>query len=157
ESALRHFLYLERPEGMERLDADGFVATAPPRAPLAADETMPRGQEFATISHLFRGVDSELQALAARAGEAAVFVGSSHAQATPELFPWPQLIAVTNLASASAAVAEIIEQGEGARGDWRHALYGRFLDILQEYQVLRARDPSFEPSRPVLAAFTRQP
>jgi hypothetical protein len=30
EAALTHFLYLERPEGMERMDADGFVPMAPP-------------------------------------------------------------------------------------------------------------------------------
>jgi len=29
EQALQHFLYLERPEGMERQDARGFVPTAP--------------------------------------------------------------------------------------------------------------------------------
>src|SRR5262249_24074838 len=44
ERALLHFLYLERPEGMERQDADGFVPVAPPREPLAVDEAMPRGQ-----------------------------------------------------------------------------------------------------------------
>src|SRR5262245_44335102 len=157
QQALLHFLYLERPEGMEGQDADSFVPTAPQRGPLEADEMMPRGQEYATIGHLYRGIGDGLRTLVARLGERAVFVGSPPAQATPELFPWPELIAVTDLASASAAVEEIIEQGEGARGDWRQAHYGRFLAIWQEYQELRAHDPSFEPSRPVLAAFSRQP
>jgi hypothetical protein len=157
EQALQHFLYLERPEGMERQDATSFVPTAPPRDPLASDETMPRGQEYATIGHLYRGIGDGLQTLVARVGEQAVFVGSPRAQATPELFHWSGLIAVTDLASASAAVAEIIEQGEGARGDWRQAHYGRFLALFEEYQDLRARNASFEPTRPVLAAYTRQP
>ena len=52
---------------------------------------------------------------------------------------------------------EIIEQGEGARGDWRTAHYGRFLTMWQEYHDLRQRDPSFEPARPVLPVYTRQP
>ena len=56
ERALRHFLYLERPEGTERLDAEGFVPVAPPFEPLAADEAMPRGQEFATVGHRYRGI-----------------------------------------------------------------------------------------------------
>src|SRR5262249_22006824 len=85
------------------------------------------------------------------------FVGSPRAQATAELFRWPQLIAVTDLSSALAAVEEIIEQGEGARGDWRDAHYGRYLGIWEEYHELRRRDPAFEPARPVLAAYTRQP
>jgi hypothetical protein len=82
--------------------------------------------------------------------------GPPRAQATPELFRWPQLIAVTDLDSALVAVEEIIEQGEGARGDWRQAHYGRFLEIYEDYR-LRQSDPSFEPARPVMAAFTRQP
>lgn len=51
----------------------------------------------------------------------------------------------------------IIEQGEGARGDWRQAHYGRFLGIYEEYRELRQRDPSFEPARRVMAAYSRQP
>src|SRR5262245_12285808 len=157
ERALQHFLYLERPEGTERLHAQGFVPVAPPFEPLAADATLPRNQRFATVGHLYRGIAEGLGELVARLGERAVFVGSPRAQATPELFRWPQLIAVTDLASARAAVAEIVEQGEGARGDWSRAHYGRFLRIWQEYHELRGRDPSFEPSRPVLPAYTRQP
>jgi hypothetical protein len=90
-------------------------------------------------------------------GERGLFVGSPRAQATPELLRWPQLIAVTGLDSALAAIGEIIEQGEGARGDWRDAHYGRFLRMWEEYHSLRERDPSFEPARPVVAAYARQP
>jgi hypothetical protein len=157
EQALRHFLYLERPEGMLRQDADGFVPAAPPREPLAFDELLPRGQEFATVGHLYRGIAEGLRALTERLGERAVFVGSPRAQATPEQFHWPQLIAVGDLTSALAAVEEIIEQGEGARGDWKQAHYGRFLAMWEEYHALRAADPSFEPARPVIPAFGRQP
>src|SRR4030095_15144124 len=56
EQALRHFLYLERPEGMELQDAEGFVPAVPPREPVQADEALPRGQEFATIGHPYRGI-----------------------------------------------------------------------------------------------------
>jgi hypothetical protein len=157
EQALRHFLYLERPEGMERQDAEGFAPVAPVRALVDAGELLPRGQEFATVGHLYRGIAAGLRGLVERLGEPVVFVGSPRAQATPELLRWPQLIAVTDLASALAAVEEIIEQGEGARGDWRTAHYGRFLGIWEEYHALRVRDPSFEPARPVLPVFTRQP
>jgi Ferritin-like len=157
EQALRHFLYLERPEGMERQDAEGFVPAAPPREPLSEQELMPRGQEFLTVGHLYRGIESGLRDLATRMGERGLFVGSPRAQATPELLRWPELFAVTGLDSALAAISEIIEQGEGARGDWHDAHYGRFLRIWEEYHALRERDSSFEPARPVLAAYARQP
>jgi hypothetical protein len=84
-------------------------------------------------------------------------VGEPRAQATPERFRWPQLIAVTDLAYGRAAMDEIIEQGEGARGDWQPAHYGRFFGVWNEYQKLREQDPSFEPGRPVMPAFTQQP
>jgi Ferritin-like len=157
ERALLHFLYLERPEGMERQDAEGFVPVVPPRQPLSEEEAMPRGQEFMTVGHLYRGIEDGLRGLASRLGEHAVFVGSPRAQARPEIVQWPQLIAVTGLDSALGAIGEIIEQGEGARGDWRDAHYGRFLGIWEEYHELREQDPAFEPAHPVLPAYTRQP
>src|SRR5215468_6777443 len=155
--SLTHFLYLERPEGMERVDATEFVPAAPAPDPVAAAEVMPRLQGFLTVGHLYRGIEQGLIDLASRLGEPVLFVGEPRAQATAERFRWPQLIAVTDLASARAALDEIIEQGEGARGDWRPAHYGRFFEIWSEYQKLREQEPSFEPARPVMPAFTQQP
>ena len=86
-----------------------------------------------------------------------MFVGSPHVQATPELFRWPQLVSVTDLDSALGAVETIIEQGEGARGNWETAHYGRFLSIQREFDAMLRADPAFEPARPALAAFLRQP
>jgi|RhiMetdeSRZDD1v2_1073273.scaffolds.fasta_scaffold00828_31 hypothetical protein len=157
EAALTHFLYLERPEGMARLDAAGFVPAAPSPEPVVPSEVMPRLQDFSTVGHLYRGIMNGLSRLAGRLGEQGLFVGPPRAQATPEMFRWPQLVAVTGLKSAHAAIEEIIEQGEGARGDWQSAHYGRFLRIWDEYSQLRERDPSFDPARPVIPAFTRQP
>ena len=156
EASLTHFLYLERPEGMERLDAAGFVPGAPPGS-VEPGEVMPRVQDFSTVGHLYRGIMHGLSHLADRLGEHALFVGSARTQATPRAFRWPQLVTVTDLKSAHAAIEEIIEQGEGARGDWRTAHYGRFLRIWEEYRQLRSQDPAFDPARPVTPAFTRQP
>jgi Ferritin-like len=155
--SLTHFLYLERPEGMERMDAEGFVPTIPPREPVEPGEALSRAQDFVTVGHLYRGIEQGLAALSARFGERGLFVGPRRTQATPELFRWPQLVAVHDLASATAAINEIIEQGEGARGDWRPAHYGRFLAIWEEYAKLTEADPAFEPAFPVIPAFTRQP
>ena len=57
---------------------------------------------------------------------------------------------MTDLASAHAAIDTIVEQGEGARGDWREAHFGRLVTVLDEFLDLRDADPAFEPSRPVL-------
>ena len=63
---------------------------------------------------------------------------------------------VTDLASAHAAIDTIVEQGEGARGEWRNAHFGRLVAVLDEFLDLRDQDPSFEPSRPVLPACVRE-
>ena len=63
---------------------------------------------------------------------------------------------MTDLAGAHAAIDTIVEQGEGARGEWREAHFGRLVMILDEFFDVRDADPGFEPSRPVLAACVRE-
>jgi len=62
---------------------------------------------------------------------------------------------VTDVASARRAIDTIVEQGEGARGEWRDAHFGRLLGILDAYLAIRQVDPAFEPARPVVAANVR--
>ena len=157
EPALRHFAYLERPMGMAFDDAEGFVALEQ-ATPLPRDETdeiAPQLQDFETIGQLYRSVETGLEHLAERLGASRLFVGQPNAQATEEHFRWPELVAVVDLASARRAIDTIVEQGEGARGEWRDAHFGRLLGILEELTQLRTEDPGFEPARPVVAARVR--
>ena len=157
EAALRHFAFLERPEGMAVDDAEGFAAigqaVALPHDP--HDQIVPQLQEFDTIGQLYRSIQAGLEHLTARLGPERLFIGPANAQATEEHFHWPELVAVTDLASARLAIDTIVEQGEGARGEWRDAHFGRLLGILDEYMALRQADPSFEPARRVVAANVR--
>ena len=159
EVALRHFAFLERPEGVEMADADAFAALekAAPLAPAGEDEIGPHLQDFDTIGHLYRSIENGLEHLAGRFGEAGLFIGPPRAQATAEHFRWEELVPVTDLASARRGIETIVEQGEGARGDWRDAHFGRLITILDEYLAAREADPAFEPARPVLAVAVREP
>jgi len=157
EAALRHFAFLERPEGMAVDDAEGFEAIAQAVA-LPHDEDddiVPHLQEFDTIGELYRSIQAGLEHLEGRLGPERLFVGQLNAQATEEHFRWPELVAVTDLASARRAIDTIVEQGEGARGEWRDAHFGRLLGILDDYLALRDADPTFEPARPIVAANVR--
>src|SRR5258708_30357510 len=157
EQALRHFMFLERAEGMELEDAGG-VAAMGMAAPLMSErDIVPRGQDFATVGHLYRSIEAGLDRLVAKHGEDWLFVGPRRAQATAVHFGWPELVPVTDLASAHRAVDEILEQGEGPRGEWRNAHFGQFVAILDEYTQLRDANPDFDPVRPVLAANVRLP
>jgi hypothetical protein len=158
EPSLRHFAYLERPEGLDVADDEAFLALdkAAPLPRADEDEISPRIQDFETIGVLYRAIEAGLGQLAEKLGEGRLFLGPPAAQATETHFRWPELVAVTDLGSASAAIETIVEQGEGARGEWRNAHFGRLIAILDEYLEMKAADPSFEPARPVLAACVRE-
>jgi hypothetical protein len=158
ERALRHFMFLERPEGMPLQDAEGFSALGKIQPLTVDDPQITAGpEEWHTVGHLYRGIEAGLAHLVNRYGDAAVFIGPPKAQATTQVFEWPELTAVTDLASASAAIEIIVEQGEGARGDWVKSHFGKFVGILEDYLAVRALDPNFEPARPVLPVFLREP
>jgi hypothetical protein len=157
EAALRHFAFLERPEGMDVEDAEGFAAVEQ-AVPLPHDDPdgiVPQLQEFETIGELYRSIQGGLQYLDSKLGADRLFVGPPDAQATEEHFRWPELVPVTDLDSAFQAIDTIVEQGEGARGEWRDAHFGRLLGVLDEYLEMKAADPEFEPTRPVVAANVR--
>src|SRR3984957_13876482 len=153
--ALRHFMFLERPEGMDLQDAEGLAAMATAIPSVSPRDIVPTPQDFATVGHLYRSIEAGLRHLAAKYGEDWLFTGPRRAQATPALFGWPNLLPVTGLDSACAAVEEIVEQGEGPQGHWRDAHFGQFVAILDEYQQMREANPGFEPARPVMAANVR--
>ncbi len=155
DQALRHFMFLERPEGMDLHDADGLAAMQTATPSVSPRDIVPAGQDFATVGHLYRSVEAGFRHLADKYGEDWLFTGPPRAQATPAHFGWPDLLPVTGLDSACAAVEEIVEQGEGPRGHWRNAHFGQFVAILDEYQRMQAANPGFEPARPVMAANVR--
>ena len=158
EQSLRHFIYLERPEGFDIADQDALAAVekAAPLPLATEDEISPRLQDFATIGELYRAIEIGFDHLAEKIGESRLFLGPPGAQATSRHFWFPELTPVTDLASAHAAIDTIVEQGEGARGEWRSAHFGRLVAVLEEFLDLRDQDPGFQPSRPVLPACVRE-
>jgi hypothetical protein len=157
EKALRHFLYLERPEGMSLktfFTSKGKEETA---KVLTGEEIVPEKQSFSTVGHLYRGIEQGFWDLCDKYGESQVFVGSAEAQATEEYFGWPELIAVTDLKGAMKAINTIVTEGEGARGDWRNAHFGKFFQVLEEYLEFKRKDKKFDPARPAIPAYVRLP
>jgi hypothetical protein len=155
EAALQHFVYLERPDGLELSDAPGFEHEGQAPAPMGAGEIVPRGQDFTTQGHLYRSIEAGLVELAGRLGEDKLFIGPEFHQADEATFRWPDLSPIVNLDGATRALERIVEQGEGARGEWETAHFGRFLEVLREYESMRDDDPEFAPAHPVVAAGMR--
>jgi hypothetical protein len=158
EQALRHFMYLERPEQMTLADAEGFGSSPNSEArAIDAEPIVAAPQPWQTVGHLYRGIEAGLAHLCERYGEEAVFIGAPSVQATTEIFEWDELTAVTDLASARRAIDVIVEQGEGASGDWVRAHFGKFVGILEDYLATKAADTGFNPARPIEPAYVRLP
>ena len=154
EAALQHFVYLERPEGMDMSDGEGFVPTGRAPEPMTPDELQPRGQYFDTQGYLYRAIEDGIVGLADRMGEERLFIGPRFHQ-TDAPHVWPELVPITDVVSARRTIERIVEQGEGARGNSETAHYGRFLAVLEEYRAIGERDPSFQPAFPAVAAGVR--
>jgi hypothetical protein len=100
---------------------------------------------------LYRGIEAGFRDLSGRITEAGLFIGAPECQATAEQFHMPELTRVADLRTARAAIETIVAEGEGVRGDWRDAHFGRFVAMLERYRALRRDDPNFTPARSVVA------
>jgi hypothetical protein len=157
EQALRHFLFLERPEGMDLNDAEGLAAVDNAIPHMGRQEIAPHLQEFQTVGHLYRSIEAGFLHLAEQMGEEKLFLGPPESQAQGELFGWSELGPITSTDEAVRAIGAIVAQGEGPRGHWRHAHFGRFLSVLREYLDMKEAAPGLEVARPVLPVLVRVP
>ena len=149
-ATLDHFIYLERPEGVELPDGAAYPhRDAAYVRDMGAGRLMPSAQDYATVGHLYRGIRNAIATFCAAKGEAALFIGDPALQVGPEFAALPGLARVIDLESALAALDVIVEQGEGSPADAAHSHYRRLLAIRDAYDALLAAFPGFDPSRPV--------
>jgi len=90
--------------------SEGMAAFGRSAPAMQQGEIVPRSQDFKTIGHLYRSIEAGIAHLADKFGERRLFVGPPRAQATQQYFHWPELVTVTDVASAQQAIDEILEQ-----------------------------------------------
>ncbi len=148
-ATLDHFIYLERPEGVDRPDGAGFMPRAYQRGQ-GAGRLVPSAQDYATVGHLYRGIRSGFNSLARKLGEGSLFVGDPTLQIGPDLLPMDGLTKVRSLVDADRAIDTIVLQGEGSTArEGQPSHYSRFLAISREYDAFVTKNPEFVPGRPV--------
>ena len=144
---VEHFIFLERPQGVEEPDGASFDHLGY-RREQAVQRLMPGAQDYATIGRLYDAILQNLHALAHALGEDRLFIGPASGQVSHDLAELDGVAVIEGLAAAKAAIATIVEQGEGARAERDVSHYRTFKAILAELQTLRARRPDFEPAWP---------
>jgi hypothetical protein len=112
------------------------------------DRLMPHAKDHATVGELYEMIVADLEALAARHGEAGLFIGDPSGQGDESLAPSPSVRKVICLKSAKEAIAGSVEQGEGATESTEQSHFQRFVAIRAAYDAALSRDPSFAPARP---------
>jgi hypothetical protein len=154
---IERFIYLERPQGAAVPPLD----TTTPGQPAASgneNEIGPKAEAFSTVTDLYAAIQAGLDALVARLGESAAFVGPKPPPAVVRFFESNGWLPVSDLASAKKAIENIIVEGEGDRGGRRDSHYGKFSRIQRELHHWRRTHPNFQPARPVVVnPFPRTP
>jgi hypothetical protein len=143
-----HFIFLERPEGIELHDATGFDPPLNYHRTMRKGRLMAGAQDYRTVGHLYRGIRHGFEVLAKMHGENVLFCGDPGAQIGQREASLPGLITVSDLANAEAAIGTIIEQGEGAPSHSEHSHYQRFVRMKEDFTAFMAEDPTFDPAFP---------
>lgn len=144
-----HFVFLERPEGVDLPDGAGFGPGRAYERATRPDVLTPSAQDFLTVGHLYRAIDAGFERLAGHLGESGLFVGQARAQIGPEIGGFRELVHVVDVDSARLAIAAIVEQGEGSPGHTEDSHYVKFCSVRDELAAMTAADPGFAPAWPV--------
>ena len=143
-----HFIFLERPRGMQLEDGEGFEADNDYERKEAHHGLMPSVQDYTTIGRLYDALRFNLKASSARLGEAALFIGAAGSQVGPEVLSMEGVITIDGLDSALSAIDTIVDQGEGSRDDRDNSHYQRFVTMRKQFLELTEANPDFHPAWP---------
>jgi hypothetical protein len=107
------------------------------------DELRPRRVSHTTIGELYDAIRGGFTAVPN------VIIGGPQGQIDGAIVDFPAVIRVASRDDAIRGIDLIIWQGEGTKRDTMDSHYGMFLNIYNQYEALVARDPEFDPVRPV--------
>jgi hypothetical protein len=146
EDTLEHFIFLERPEKSSHDDAEDYAHGSGVARGSGALGATPSAEDYSTIGELYGCIRRALRLFSASSG-ARAFV-NLEAQVSAEQTGIAGVIVIRDLASAFAALAHIVDQGEGAAADTHDSHFARFKTIQDEWRALAARNPGFRPAHP---------
>jgi len=148
EDTIQHFVFIERPEGIDVRDGAGFTHESHYQRVVCSDLLTPTARDYSSQGHLYHGIAQAIRRLADELGEEKLFVGHGEAQLSSAEFPLPGLFEVSGVATAMKAIEEIVSQGEGAPAHRENSHYARFEAIRREHHELKQARPGFDAAHP---------
>ena len=148
EATIQHFVFIERPEGIDVKDGAGFTHESHYQRVVCTDLLTPTARDYGSQGHLYHGIAQAIRRLAGQLGEENLFIGHGEAQLSSAEFPLPGLFEVSGVDTAMKAIEEIVSQGEGAPAHREDSHYARFEAIRKEFHALKQARPDFEPAYP---------
>lgn len=148
DATLQHFIYLERPEGSDEADGEGFTVERLFTRSTDAPRITPMARDYDTVGHFYATLSADLRAFVDAHGEDATFCGDRGLQLGPDELTLGGARRVLCSKTALAAFDAIVRQGEGAPSDSDRSHYQRFAAIRTELAALRAANPGFAPAWP---------
>ncbi|MBS0378409.1 MAG: CDGSH iron-sulfur domain-containing protein [Proteobacteria bacterium] len=145
---LQHFVFLERPEGSQEPEGEGFAYERAYVRGVDRPHLTPMARDYQTVGTFYALLGAGLRKFVERHGESATFSGDPALQLSPHEVQLPGARPVRCLKTALAAFTAIVEQGEGAPRDSANSHYQKFLGIRAEFADLTARNPDFVPAHP---------
>lgn len=132
---------------IEAAGAAGLRAVPPAPSLVGAP---PDDVQIGTIQDLYDAIDDGLRRLDAQLGSAALFSGHCSGQSEIPSEYDIYLFPICDLSTALAGTKLVKSQGEGIdEPPGAESHYQMFVDIARAYEALLARNPAFEPSKPV--------
>ena len=150
EAALRHFMFLERPEGMDLDDADGLAAYGRAVPAMQQGDIVPRLQDFATVGHLYRSIEAGIAQPGREVRRAVAVRRPAAGPGHRADFRWPELVAVTDAAGAASHRRDPGAGRRGRAGSGKTPTSASSSTSSTSSCSLRAANPLFEPVRPVV-------
>ncbi len=148
EAVVQHFVHLERPMASDEPEGPGFAAEAAFHRGTDRVRITPMPIDYETVGVFYAELQKMLRSFVEAHGEAAAFCGDAALQLGPTELALDGVKPVVCLETALAALASIIEQGEGAPGHSDRSHYVRFVAIRAELAELRAANAAFHPAFP---------
>lgn len=147
-ATLQHFVHLERPEGSEEDEGEGFMPEFVfLRTPHPLRLT-PMALEYRTVGAFYAALGRDLSAFVQHHGEAEAFSGDPLLQLSSDEVDLVGARPVICSKTALIAFTTIVEQGEGARLDSARSHFQRFVHIRRELDELLQKNPDFSCSFP---------